>query len=397
MGAKRWTILEDRELLKRHPHSSKGIKRIAKELKRSPEAVRKRLVTLEMERDLGRRTEKTILKNIIAITNETIKYLPALRRLKLQYKEPKSGLKPETWFLLFSDLHFGLKVNSVEVGGLGEYNKDIAKERVQYLAKTIGDIMRYYPNRPKVLFIGFLGDMIDNIILRGNQGQLTDAMLVQQIIETVNIISDFVIYMTRFFPVIRAYGVPGNHPRASRNPTDTHPADNFDNLIYAWVQDRLKNIPNVDIGWGFSQHKLIEIEGWKFWLEHGDTVRSWMGIPFYGAIREKNNIENMASKFNEHIDYVTMGHHHVWASFQDIFMNGSFIGGEQYSVGRLRRLQLPTQVLLGINATHGVVWRRNILLIDKPKELKIEVLKIPSGENVAVSGKNIIIKQEERR
>jgi len=378
--------MEDRELLRRHPHTPKALEKIAKEMGRSPAAVRRHLVALEMKRDLGKRTEETRLRNLIAITQEVMKFLPRMRKLKLEYKaRSESDLKPEAWLLLFSDLHYGLRVNSAEVGGLGEYNQDVAKERVEYLSQTIGDIVRYYPNRPKLLVIAFLGDLIDNTILRGNQGQMTDASLIQQIIETVNIISGFIVAMTRFFPVVEAYGVPGNHPRLTRNPTDSIPADNFDNLIYSWVQDRLKNIPNVKVEWGIAQHKLLTIESWKFWLEHGDTVRRWMGIPFYGAKREKNNIEDMLASFNNYADYVVMGHHHVKAHFQGIYMNGSFIGGEQYSIGRLRQLELPCQVLLGINEKHGVVWERDISLINSPRQLKIKVYSASRSKDIVVS------------
>ena len=100
-----------------------------------------------------------------------------------------------------------------------------------------------------------------------------------------------------------------------------------------------------------------------------------MGIPFYGIKREKDNINNMLAKFREHADYLIAGHFHTKADFEDIFMNGSFVGGDSYSIGDLRRMDLPYQILLGVNSKHGVVWKRPISLIDNPRELKIKIYR----------------------
>jgi len=69
------------------------------------------------------------------------------------------------------------------------------------------------------------------------------------------------------------------------------------------------------------------------------------------------------------------GHFHTKASFEDIFMNGSFVGGDGYSIGDLRRMDFPYQKLLGVNKKHGVVWQRDIALIDDPRNLKIKMYK----------------------
>jgi len=99
--------------------------------------------------------------NIEELANEVLGKLPPRKRYFPKKSKP-TNLIPETWLQLFSDLHFGLTVKAAEVGGLAEYNPQIATERTMYLAQTIGRILEYYPNKPDTIVVAFLGDMIDN-------------------------------------------------------------------------------------------------------------------------------------------------------------------------------------------------------------------------------------------
>ena len=60
-------------------------------------------------------------------------------------------------------------------------------------------------------------------------------------------------------------------------------------------------------------------------------------------------------------------------------MNGSFVGGDAYSIGDLRRMDLPYQKLLGVSKKHGVVWQRDLCLIDDPRKLEIKIYKYSVG------------------
>ncbi len=285
-------------------------------------------------------------------------------------------LKSEKWLQIFSDLHYGLNVDKVEVGGLGHYNTKTSRERLEYLINVIGRILEYYPNRPEELYIAFLGDNIENAYMQPNQQSRISIGICQQIIEVEEILIDYIIALSEYFPVIKIFAiVGGNHGRMGKKRNDASPTDNFEYVIYNHMSKRLENMKDIYFNYTSAKHMIVEINDWTFWLEHGDTVRSWMGMPFYGMKREKSNINDMLSKFREHADYLLAGHFHTKANFEDIFMNGSFVGGDAYSIGDLRRMDLPYQKLLGVNKKHGIVWDRNLCLIDDPRKLEIKIYK----------------------
>jgi len=327
-----------------------------------------------VDRKAKKPTKEEVLVNINEMAEKVLQGLPDRNRLRVT-KPRKNGLKPETWLLEFSDLHYGLRVKSVEVGGLSEYNAKLSVERLSYLAETMGRVLEYYPNKPREFVIAFLGDMVDNSIMRGNQQASVEFGVVTQTMLVSELITDFIIAMSKYFPKIRCYGVYGNHGRLTRSPIDSHPAENFDRLVYYIVKDRIKGMKNITFEYTEAQHMIVEVNKHTFWMEHGDSIRSWMGIPFYGSQREKANIGQMLSIAGQHAEYILMGHHHNLAIFDGVFINGAFVGGDIYSIGRLRRMSIPVQILMGINKAHGVVWHRPIQLIDKPYEMHVKVYK----------------------
>jgi len=285
-------------------------------------------------------------------------------------------LKSEKWLQLFSDLQYGLMVNRVEVGGLGFFSPKIARIRLEYLINVIGRILEYYPNKPEELYIACLGDNIENAYMMANQQSRISFGICEQVIEMSELLVDMIVALSKYFPVIKIFAVVGgNHGRMGRKKNDASPTDNFEYLIYHFIKQRLSNMKDIYFEFTKAKHMIVEINEHKFWLEHGDTVRSWMGVPFYGIKRELSNINAMLGKFHEHADYLLAGHFHTKANFEDIFMNGSFVGGDSYSIGDLRRTDLPYQKLLGVSKKHGVVWQRDLCLIDDPRKLEIKIYK----------------------
>ena len=319
----------------------------------------------DKEKEAFENVEK-ISKKVVANLEKRERYIPDVK---------KSHLKKEVWLQMISDFHYGLKVKPVEIGGIFEYNSKVAKKELDYLLLKTCRVLEYHPNRPDKLVIALLGDMIDNAIMRDNQMSMIEFQITDQIMGVVELLTNYIITLSKYFKEIKCFGVYGNHGRITQSVKGAHPKDNFDRIIYWSIQERLRGLDNISLEFTEAQHMLIDVEGWRFWLEHGDTVRSWAGIPFYGAKREKNNIGDMLSKFSERADYMLAGHFHNDAEFENIYMNGAFVGGDIFSIGRLRRMNIPSQTILGINKKHGVVWKRRISLIDDPKKMKIKIYK----------------------
>ena len=324
-------------------------------------------------KDIPEKKKKETFDNVEKISKKVVENLEKRERFTPQII--KSHLKKEVWLQMLSDFHYGLKVKPVEIGGFFEYNSKVAKQELDYLLLKTCRILEYYPNRPDTLVIALLGDMIDNAIMRDNQMASIEFQITDQIMGVVELMTDYIIMLSKYFKIIKCFGVYGNHGRITQSIKGAHPKDNFDRIVYWGIKERIRGLDNISLEFTEAQHMLVDVNGFRFWLEHGDTVRSWMGIPFYGAKREKSNIQEILSKFKEKADYMLVGHHHQSADFSDIFFNGSFIGGDIFSIGKLRRMNIPSQTILGINEKHGVVWKRDIKLIDRPKEMKIKIYK----------------------
>ncbi len=322
----------------------------------------------------GKKTkEEEVILNVKEIAQEVIAELPTLKRLEPP-KIRKGDLKPESWVLEFSDWHYGQLVKAVEVGGLSEYNTEIARQRLSLLAERIIRFLEYHPNKPKELVIASLGDTVDGSILRGNQQSNIEFGVCKQVIEAVELIADFIILLSGHFPKIRCYGVYGNHARLTPNPKDAPPQENFDLLTYHFIKQRIGSMNGISVDYTEAQHMIVEINKHNFWLDHGDTVRGWAGYPYYGADRQKNNIQSIMALFKEHAHFMLMGHHHRKGFFNDIIANGSMVGGDLYSIGKLRRMGIAEQMLFAVNDRHGVVWVRPIQL-SEPVQADMKIYK----------------------
>ena len=65
-----------------------------------------------------------------------------------------------------------------------------------------------------------------------------------------------------------------------------------------------------------------------------------------------------------HHDFTLCGHFHQAAeqstNFGKVIVNGSFVGGDVYSIKNLQKMTLPEQKIFGINDTHGITWRYDL-------------------------------------
>ncbi len=75
--------------------------------------------------------------------------------------------------------------------------------------------------------------------------------------------------------------------------------------------------------------QIVNVRGWKFLLVHGDDVRAWMQIPFYGAERYSGRWRELLASLNAgfknipdtelpDFDYILLGHHHNHAYWGNI-------------------------------------------------------------------------------
>jgi len=128
------------------------------------------------------------------------------------------------------------------------------------------------------------------------------------------------------------------------------------------------------------------INNHNFLICHGDNIRSWMGIPWYGINRAIANFTELMASRGQFFEYVALGHFHNDACMRKVsgerLINGSFTGGDQFSLGAMTTISTPVQMLFGVHKDIGISWRFPIKL-DLVKEKGIPKYHYDINDNIA--------------
>jgi len=146
-----------------------------------------------------------------------------------------------------------------------------------------------------------------------------------------------------------------NHGRLTRKPQAKQKfANSMSYVVNAIMEANLAKNGNVEVIVAQGMKYVATIAGWKFLITHGDTVKSWMGIPYYGIERDRAReaVKRMNTELNFH--YQSLGHWHVagWIS-GSILINGSLSGTSEFDHGA-GRVGVPSQAAFMVHPTHGV-------------------------------------------
>ena len=303
--------------------------------------------------------ERSIGDRMAQILKDEAKVLP---KFDIIWKTTESKVSHETAVLLLSDFHLGETVVKKEVYGLGEYNIDIFAKRLKFLANSIKNItikkLRGYEINKLCIFM--LGDMIsgmihDELIENGED-------VIFQILNGAYITAQFILEMSTLFKKIDIDGVVGNHGRLHKKPRFKKRYTNWDFVFYQFLSTFLANNERIKCTFPKSFFTIKKIYDWNFLLLHGDNIRGWAGIPWYGIERAMWRLGDLLQgQSNIVLHYKVFGHFHHTGELDrtpgELLINGSLIGGTEYSLGRLFEFDRPTQLFLGVHADKGLTWR----------------------------------------
>lgn len=334
--------------------------------------------------------QELIFEKITSAISQVPLVKPTILKLKKH-----TETSPQEAFMLVSDPHIGLAVVKEEVGGLGEYNVPIFKQRANlYREKVIRitDLHRTTHNIDTI-HICMLGDIVHGGNDAGKWGFLhSEQTVMDQIFEACSVFTEMFIQLSQHFKHVKIHCTYGNHGRIAKRGIEKKFV-NWDYLIYKWLEGTLKAYRNIEFTIPRAAFQVVESLGNKLLLIHGDQARSWSGIPWYGLQRleskyrsvldgsksidkmwehiEKQDIDpftkegmEFACRFMKSFDYMMMGHFHTMGEVETpsggrIIMNSSFIGGDDYAIGDLVACSIPAQKFFGMNH-HGKTWSYDI-------------------------------------
>jgi len=282
----------------------------------------------------------------------------------LRLPPKKARWRPQIMVLALSDIHAGQVVKSTDVAALSEYSWSEVKSRMTVLRDAILEIAESMPDIPFTEFwINGLGDWVAGEDIYVGQGRRIDKDLADQMFDLAELVSrELIEPLCQYFPKVRLNCVWGNHGRTGRKGTHS-PRTNFDYICYRHLKVRLSRIENFQCFVSNSAFMAMECLGRTHLLMHGDSIKRYMQVPWYGMQRAHAQLVQLMQLF---IDYLWLGHHHqaatVDTSVGKRISNGSWPGGDELSITKMHAGNQPKQVLCGFNETRGMTWQFDIQL-----------------------------------
>jgi len=284
-------------------------------------------------------------------------------------------LKVEEAVLLQSCWHYGEVVSREETAGFGGYDIATCQARIQEMTDSvIGLITDHHRGlRIRKLWVVNVGDNISGDIhdeLRvTNEVPLVSQFLGCGLLQALSLRD-----LATVVEEVEFIGLRGNHPRNTKKPAYKQSAeDSFDRASYAITSLAVAGIPNIKVTIPNSPRHLQRINGHGFLFEHGDSIKTWMSIPFYGAQREQASLSQLyhnaaallpndpkhAAYLQQGFRYFCIGNFHTFvdvdgpAGSRTIF-TGSPKGPDEYALGKLATGSQPSQTFFGVHEKRGI-------------------------------------------
>ena len=304
--------------------------------------------------------------------------IPALPPVKPVSPSPchEVPIVRENLTLILSDFHIGEVVSSEETMGFNGFDFPEFIRRVRNVFGNTIDIainkLRGY--RFDVLNIDFLGDIVSGTI-HDELVENSDLTVVEAVILGAHVVAQAISFISGYFPLVHVHGVIGNHGRLTRKKKFKKTFNNFDFMFYQVLRILLSKHQNITFEFPRAWMFTYENNGHVVAMLHGDSVRSWAGIPWYGIQRAVSRLFQMLAKQGTIVDIWEIGHFHQDASVPDnVLINGSLIGPSEYSIQNLQSASPAMQKLYGCHPEHGITFMYRINpLVDSKVEVPVQV------------------------
>jgi len=353
---------------------------------------------LEEKENIIERENKKVLKSLLKEGSTQAYFLELLEGIipKYEFKPPpyyirkaekKKGkdLDEEDIVLLISDIHGGMLVDKRSMGGIGEYNKEIFLLRYENLKKGVQRILDIEArNRPvKRIWIFYLGDMVEGHNIFSGQPYHLDMHATESLVYLSKLFAEFEIYLSHLVPEVWTVEVVGNHGvPGGKKAGDLPITMSFDWLFYKFKEIETKNYSNIVHKISETWYQLVEVQNHYFFLLHGEDIRSYLRVPYYGIDRAYGNYLDL---LKVPFTYFILGHFHASAiipgsGYSEKIINGCWPGGSSL-VKKIQVASLPEQWIFGVHPRQGITFRYKLKL-QNPEEIKSPELDIFRAESL---------------
>jgi hypothetical protein len=316
--------------------------------------------------------------------------IKAVRIEDMGFRTPQEGVA------LFSDYHFGSRIDRRTSNGLAEYNDDIARAR---LIRWRNGILRFTQMNQlwvnlDTLHIMALGDELEGHgKMFGSQSlQMTESIVFQNMGFVEDMVEVILSFLERY-KKISIIKVPGNHGRVAENARGAFTPDNFEILAWELIAERVRNACGGE--WRTSENgtrhleggavefhliygaiAFVDILGWLCAARHGQRIKG-LQATYTGAIDNKLRLNAIIGQV---INYYFKGHLHEAQTAEheirgEIVQNGSFVGPSLLSLEMSRAsANLPSQEFMLFHPKRGKTHHYRIHLADVEEIRQLEVI-----------------------
>jgi hypothetical protein len=297
-----------------------------------------------------------VLAKVMSFKVELLATVRALEPPKLEPMMSPTVGSDITAVSLLGDWHFGEVVKSSEVEELNEYSAEIADERLRSLARKVKHWIKTEAGGHKIgkIQVVTLGDLINGFI---HQEYLwgSDLTPPKQVARAAAALARYVQELSTLgIPIEVDHMACDNHSRTTiRLPYKKQGEMSLGLLVGEIAEILLRQTPNVKFRQRLGIREEILLGTMPTLIEHGNNIKTWMGIPFYGLDRlaglEARKRLRAGKPFGLHI----LAHWHVPVWGPSGLINGCLIGTTEYdhAAGRYAR---PSQTTFLLHPRFGV-------------------------------------------
>jgi len=212
-----------------------------------------------------------------------------------QFKELHNQSVSKQYLLSFADSHFGKEFESIT----NEYDLDIVYKRFNKLLSEIIEIVDEC--KIKKLIILALGDLVEGMCLRISQLTSLKIGITKQ---TVQFMRFMVQWLNKVSEVVEItyYSTPySNHGqiRPFGSKANEFVSEDMEQIIFAYIHDRLENNPRIEVVECESKHVIFSIFDYNIIASHGHDIKN--PIDF---------IKDASDKYKIFFDYAFFAHKH---------------------------------------------------------------------------------------
>lgn len=267
--------------------------------------------------------------------------------------------------LFISDLHFDEIVDSGEMGGVNQYNRRVATDRLTYTVDKAIDILENNINGEYdgiILALG--GDQLSGIINNGNEHN--EATIIESLLALSELLVQVIERLQNKFKKVFVPCVNGNHSRLQQQYKFKHKTtENYEFLLHHIVAKNFRNNSSIKFYIPDEPDAYFKVYNTKILLTHGDFIKGG-GIGIAGVLtpimRGMLKKKSVMTSINKSFDVMMIGHFHQYnilgsgSHSSSVIMNGSIKGYDEFAKGLSLPFSQPEQALFIIHPTKGITF-----------------------------------------